>query len=382
MVADAFLPLNGLLVLDFSQFLAGPSAALRLADWGARVVKIERPDGGEAGRALYLSNLAFDGDSLLFHTINRNKESLAVNLKDPADLARVHDLVAQADVLIQSFRPGVMEKLGLDYAHVRELNPRLVYGSISGYGDAGPWRTKPGQDLLVQAMSGLTWLSGNRDDPPVAFGLSIVDTLAGCHLVQGLLALLVRRGVTGSGGLVEVSLMESALDLQFEVLTAHLNDGGSLPQRSAMGSAHPYLPAPYGIYPTADGFIAIAMNPIPRLADLLAIPELLACDDPEEWFARRDEIKASLAAHLRRETTQHWLAILEPADVWCADVHTWSHLLAHDGFKALDMLQPVRRGEAAFWTTRCPVRIDGQAVKSEVPAPRLGEHKPLLGDTP
>jgi CoA:oxalate CoA-transferase len=382
MISDVPLPLDGLLVLDFSQFLAGPSATLRLADWGARVIKIERPDGGEAGRALYLSNLTFDGDSLLFHTINRNKESLAANLKDPADMARVRDLVARADVLVHSFRPGVIAKLGLDYDHVREMNPRLVYGAVSGYGDAGPWRTKPGQDLLVQAMSGLTWLSGNRDDPPVAFGLSLIDTLAGCHLAQGILALLVRRGVTGRGGLVEVSLMESALDLQFEVLTAHLNDGGALPQRSASGSAHPYLPAPYGIYPTADGFIAIAMNPIPRLAELLDIPELQDCRDPQEWFTRRDEIKATLAAHLRRETTGHWLDILEPADVWCADVLTWPRLRAHGGFKALDMLQQVRRDGASFWTTRCPVRIDGQAVKSEVAAPRLGQHKPLFGDAP
>ena len=380
MPGDVTLPLDGLLVLDFSQFLAGPSAALRLADWGARVVKIERPDGGEAGRSLYLSNLTFDGDSLLFHTINRNKESLAVNLKDPADMERVRELVARADVLIQSFRPGVIEKLGLDYEHVRALNPRLVYGSVSGYGDAGPWRTKPGQDLLVQAMSGLTWLNGDADGPPVAFGLSIIDTLAGCHLAQGLLALLVRRGVTGRGGLVEVSLMESALDLQFEVLTAHLNDGGALPRRSASGSAHPYLPAPYGIYATADGFIAIAMNPIPRLAELLDVPALLACCDPEEWFARRDEIKATLADRLRGETTGHWLGILEPAGVWCADVMTWSRLLGHDGFKALDMVQRVYRGAQSFATTRCPVRIDGQTITSEVAAPRLDQHQPLFGD--
>src|SRR5437763_16683535 len=139
-----------------------------------------------------------------------------------------------------------------------------------------------------------SWLIVDLDVPPFAFGLSLVDTLAGFHLAQGILALLVRRGVTGRGGLVEVSLMESALDLQFEVLTAHLSDGGALPRRSASGSAHPYLPAPYGIYPTADGFIAIAMNPIPRLAELLDIPELRDCRDPEEWFTRRDDIKAML----------------------------------------------------------------------------------------
>src|ERR671918_292759 len=166
-------PLAGLLVLDFSQFLAGPSCALRLADMGARVVKIERPQGGDLGRRLYISNLEFEGDSTLFHSINRN-----------------------------------------------------------------------------------------ADQGPVPMGLAVADILAGAHLAQGILACLVRRGITGEGGLVEVSLLESVLDFQFEVLTTHLNDGGKVPQRSAINNAHAYLAAPYGIYATADGFLALAMTPI------------------------------------------------------------------------------------------------------------------------
>jgi len=382
MTDDTMLPLRGLLVLDFSQFLAGPSAALRLADWGARVIKVERLDGGEAGRGLRLSNLELDGDSLLFHTINRNKESLAVDLKDPADLEIVRGLVTKADVLIESFRPGVMEKLGLDYACVHDMNPRLVYASVSGYGTMGPWRGKPGQDLLVQALSGLMWLNGGRDHPPTAFGLSVVDTLAGCHLAQGILACLVRRGITGGGGLVEVSLLESALDLQFEVLTAYLNDGGKLPERSLTGSAHPYLPAPYGIYTTADGYIAVAMGSVPHLGELLDLPNLLAYTTDDSTYSQRDEIKAILARRLRTESTQYWLDILEPAGVWCASVFTWPRLLADDGFKAVDMLQQVRRGAESFATTRCPIRIDGAVLKSPRAAPRLGQHKPLPGDDP
>ena len=379
MAQDVVLPLDGLLVLDFSQFLAGPYAALRLADWGARVVKVERRHGGEAARKLRLSNLDLDGDSLLFHAINRNKESVAVDLKDPTDLERVRELVARADVLIQSFRPRVMTKLGLDYARVQELNPRLIYASVSGFGETGPWRDKPGQDLVVQALSGLPWLNGNRGQPPLAFGLSIIDTLAGCHLTQGILALLVRRGITGHGGQVDVSLMEAALDFQFEGLTTYLN-GGALPERSLLANGHPYLPAPYGIYPTVDGFIAIAMGAVPTLGELLGVPALTAYRDPDSWFIERDEIKATLAKHLCAETTAHWLAILEPADVWCADVYTWPRLLKHEGFKALDMLQRVSRDETSFITTRCPIRIDGTVMKSPVAAPRLGEHKPLFGD--
>src|SRR4051812_35173032 len=155
------LPLEGLLVVDLSQFLAGPYCALRLADLGARVIKIERPNGGDLCRQLYISNLELDGDSTLFHSINRNKQSYAADLKDPADMARIKKLITKADVFIQNFRPGIIERIGLGYEAVKEINPRIVYATVSGYGSAGPWRDKPGQDLLVQSMSGVAWLSGN-----------------------------------------------------------------------------------------------------------------------------------------------------------------------------------------------------------------------------
>jgi crotonobetainyl-CoA:carnitine CoA-transferase CaiB-like acyl-CoA transferase len=204
--------------------------------------------------------------------------------------------------------------------------------------------------------------------------LAVADIVAGAHLVQGILACLVRRGVTGEGGLVEVSLLESVLDLQFEVLTTHLNDGGRPPDRSRINNAHAYLAAPYGVYATADGFLAVAMTPIPRLGDLLGCPQLLAYDHPAGWFARRDEIKAILADHLRGRTTAEWLAILEPADVWCSDVLTWPRLLAHPAFAALGMTQAIRRrGGEPLLTTRCPIRVDGGILVAERGAPRLGE---------
>ncbi len=371
---EAQRPLAGLLVLDFSQFLAGPSAALRLADLGARVIKIERPDVGDLCRQLYISNLELDGDSTLFHSINRNKESFVADLKQPDHLATVRDLVARADVVIQSFRPGVMARIGLDYPAVRALNPRLVYGAITGYGDRGPWRDKPGQDLLAQSLSGLSWLSGDAGQGPVPMGLAVADMLAGAHLVQGLLACLVRRGTTGEGGLVEVSLLESVLDLQFEVLTTHLNDGGRQPKRSAVNNAHAYLAAPYGIYPTADGHLALAMTAIPQLGELIGCEALLAYDDAKRWFGERDAIKAILAEHLRGRTTAVWLAILEPADIWCADVFTWPRLRAHEGFQALGMTQVVSRANgASLETTRCPIRIDGGLLTSGRGAPAVGE---------
>lgn len=368
-------PLEHLLVLDFSQFLAGPWAATRLADLGARVIKIERPHTGDIGRQLYISNLALDGDSTLFHSINRNKQSYAADLKNPGDLARVRQLVARADVLIQNFRPGVMERIGLGAAACAALNPRLVYGVVTGYGPTGPWTGKPGQDLLAQALSGLVHLNGNADQPPLPFGLSVADLTASAHLVQGILAALVRRGTTGRGALVEVSLLESILDLQFEVTTTFLNDGGCAPQRSAVNNAHAYLGAPYGIYATADGHLALAMGSVPRLGELLELPALAAFIDPASWFAQRDAIKRLIADHLLTRPTRHWLDRLEPADYWCAEVLSWSRLWQTDAFRALDFEQTVVRDDGpALRTTRCPITIDGERLKSPRGAPRVGQH--------
>jgi crotonobetainyl-CoA:carnitine CoA-transferase CaiB-like acyl-CoA transferase len=359
-------PLHGLLVVDFSQFLAGPSCGLRLADLGARVIKIERPDGGDLCRRLYISNLELEGDSTLFHSINRNKESYCADLKVPADLERVRTLVARADVMIQNFRPGVIERLGLAYEDVRAFNPAIIYGTITGYGSEGPWRDKPGQDLLAQSLSGLTWLNGDADQGPVPVGIAVADIMAGAHLAQGILACLVRRGITGEGGLVETSLLESVLDFQFEVLTIHLNDGGKLPQRSKINNAHAYLAAPYGIYPTADGYLALSMQPIPPLGAILGCPALERFTDPQGWFDERDGIKRILADHLLTQTTAYWLSILEPAGFWCSDVLTWPRLLEHDAFKVLQMTQKVIRASgAAMETTRCPIRIDGALLTAE-----------------
>jgi crotonobetainyl-CoA:carnitine CoA-transferase CaiB-like acyl-CoA transferase len=372
-------PLDGLLVVDMSQFLSGPSASLRLADMGARVIKIERPDTGDLCRQLYISNLALDGDSTLFHSINRNKQSFTADLKSATDAQRVWKLIQRADVLIHNFRPGVIERLGFDYEAVRETNPSIVYAEITGYGKVGPWTKKPGQDLLVQALSGLPWLNGDADQPPVPFGLAVADLFAGAHLVQGILACLVRRGKSGYGGRVEVSLLESVLDLQFEVLTTYLNDGGKLPQRSAINNAHAYLGAPYGIYSTMNGYIALAMGSVTRLGELLKCPALAQFADPDSQFSCRDEIKAILVEHLQTGTTEQWLQILEVHDIWCANVLTWAQLFSHDAFKALNMVQTVSTSaEVDMQTTRCPIRIDGEVFLSKKGAPRLGEDTEAL----
>lgn len=379
MAAEA-LPLDGLIVVDMSQFLSGPYCSLRLLDLGARVIKVERPDGGDLSRRLYLSDTEIGGDSTIFHAINRGKESFAVDMKHDADLAALRELLARADVVIQNFRPGVIKRLGLDYESVSAINPRIVYGSITGYGNEGPWVSRPGQDLLAQARSGVMWLNGDESQGPVPFGLAVGDMLAGAALCQGLLAALVGRGVTGRGRHIETSLLEALIDFQFEVLTTHLNDGGRLPRRSDFRSAHAYLSAPYGVYPTLDGFLALAMTPIGKLADLLEIPALEPYRNaPATWFTERDPIKSIVARRLATASTAHWRSILEPADIWCAEVLTWPSLLDSEGFRVLDMLQTVTRDDdVSIRTTRSPLRVDGLRGRVDRAAPRIGQHSQAI----
>ena len=367
--------LEDIIVIDFSQFLSGPSAGLRLADMGARVIKIEKPITGDICRELYVSDVKLEGESTIFHAINRNKESYAADLKEPNDLEKVKTLLIEADILINNFRPGVMERLGLDYETVRKINPSIIYSEVNGYGEHGPWRNLPGQDLLLQSVSGLTWLSNNNDTTPTPMGVAVVDILAGAHLVQGILATLYQRSITGEGALVQVSMFESILDFQFEVLTCFYNDGNELPVRSSVNNGHAYIAAPYGIYKTTNGHLALAMGDIVQLGELLKCEELKKYSKPEDWFNKRDEIKKILADHLLGRRTESWLNILEPADIWCAKVLDYDALTEEEGYKVLDMELKVKTGNGLeITTTRCPIRVDGKLLLSGRGAPMLGEH--------
>ena len=376
-------PLEGFLVLDFSQFLAGPMAAMRLGDLGARVIKIERPPAGDIGRGLAFGGIVEDGDTLSFHITNRNKESYAADLKNSDDLAKVRDLVHKADVIVQNFRPGVMERLGLGYEDVKKLNPSVIYGSITGYGAEGPFSKRPGQDLLAQSISGLPWLNGSGDNPPMPVGIALADIITSIHLAHGITAALLKRERTGEGSLVETSLLESMLDLQFELISAHLNDSSVLVKRGAKHSAHAFLQAPYGTYPTANGYIALAMGSVPHLGTLIGLEVLNEYEDPESWWTHQAEITALLAEHLANNTTEHWLEVLDAADFWCAPVLTLPQLIAHDGFAAIAMNQEFSRTSRTgnpvnLKTTRAPVRFDGKPLRSSKGAPRVGEHTDVI----
>lgn len=370
------LPLKGLTVLEFSQYLSGPSAGLRLADLGARVIKIERPKTGDACRKLVIKNLWLDESSLLFHTINRNKESFTADLKNHDDREIIKKLITKVDVVMHNFRPGVMEKTGLDYASVKKLNEKIIYAEISGYGKKGPWKNKPGQDLLLQSISGLALTSGDKDHDPVPFGIAIADIICGTHLAQGILAALIRRQKKGVGAFIEVSLLESLLDFQFELLTTYFSSR-QMPQRSKLNNGHALLSAPYGIYPTAQGFIAIAMVPLSKLSTALECNELAKFGE-QDSFKKRDEIKETINKHLSTQPAGYWVGKLQQHDIWSTEVLNWLQMKNQEAYKVLEMEQTIGSKQNGFVTTRCPIRINGKKIVSEKPAPLLGEQNEKL----
>lgn len=382
-MSEPMRPLDGVLIVDFSQFLAGPMAAMRLGDLGARVIKVEKPVSGDIGRDLAFGGIRIDGDTLSFHITNRNKESYAANLKEGEDLRKVEKIISQADVLIQNFRPGVMERLGLGYDQVKEINPRIVYASVTGYGESGPWATRPGQDLLAQSISGLPWLNGSKDSPPIPVGIALADIITSIHLAHGVTAALLHREKTGQGSRVDTSLLESMIDLQFELLSAHLTDNSVKVNRGPRYSAHAFLQAPYGVYPTSDGYIALAMGSVTELGRLISLEDLTQFEAPDSWWEKQDEITALLARHLSGHSTDHWLELLDAADFWCAPVLTLPALVDHPGFSHIDATQKVSRAgadgsEVEVTTTRAPVRFNSLPLRQPTGAPRVGEHNENL----
>ncbi|TSD63855.1 CoA transferase [Inquilinus sp. KBS0705] len=366
------LPLKGITVLEFSQYLSGPCAGLRLADMGARIIKIERPEKGDAGRQFSISNLWVDESSLLFHTINRNKESFTADLKKADDIEFIKQLIKKADVITHNFRPGVMEALGLDYINVQKINPRIIYAEISGYGTKGPWKQKPGQDLLAQVISGLAYSSGNKHDNPIPFGLAMSDYLCGNQAVQGILAALIRRQKTGKGAFLELSLLETLLDFQFEFFTTYF-ETRQPHQRSEINNGHPLLSAPYGLYKTFDGYIAVAMMPIKKLNAVIQYEPLRKFEENES-FKKRDEIKSTLEQYFATYSTDVLLQKMQAHDLWVMPVLNWNQLLKSSTYQCLNMEQVIMAGDKEIKTTRCPIRFNGQYFLSDKSAPRLGEH--------
>ena len=250
----------------------------------------------------------------------------------------------------------------------------MIYGVVSGYSSSGTWAKKPGQDLLIQSLSGFNYLTGNADDDPTPSGLATSDIFTGVHLVQGIIAALINREKTGKGSLIEVSLLESTIDLQFEVITTYLNDGNKLPQRAQKGNAHAYVKAPYGVYKTLDGYISLAIVELFDLCEAMNI-ELPSKFKPKEaCFEYRNEIMEWLSGYLCKEKTSYWMDIFDRHDFACAPVYSYHDLLNHDGYMALKMDQQVETTDGiTMRTTRCPIRIDGERIFNRKSAPTPGE---------
>lgn len=369
---ESFGPLSGVVVLDFSQLAQGPYATQILGDLGADILKVEPPKG-EWMRHWSLANLYLNGQGVSYLCFNRNKRSIAIDLKQPEGIEVAKRLAAQADVVVENFRPGVMDRLGLGYEELAKINPRLVYCASSGFGQTGPYVKRPGQDLLTQAVAGIGFLNGRKDEPPVAMPVGIADLVASQHIVYAITAALYNREKTGRGQRVDVNLLNSLLAIIVQELAVYLN-GGGLPQRSASGIPSPFLGAPYGFYQTADGYIAIAMNPINKLAKLVGLQKYQNRSE-SQIMEGRDEIREEFAKGFLQRTTDEWLEILLSEDIWCAPVNDFADVEKDPQIAANEMI--VSWDQPHIGTVRStgiPVKFQGTPGEIRRPAPSIGEH--------
>jgi crotonobetainyl-CoA:carnitine CoA-transferase CaiB-like acyl-CoA transferase len=370
--------LDGIKILSFNHYLAGPLAAQTLADLGADVIAVE-PIEGAFQRNWAVANHFVAGDSVNHLATGRNKRSLAVDLKHPDGVAAVKKLVASADVVMENFRPGTMAKLGLGYDTLKALNPSLIYAVATGFGSDGPYKDRPGQDLLLQALSGLAMRTGRADGQPTAVGAVIVDQHAASLYAMSILAALFARTKTGKGQLVEVNLYQAAIDLQVEPLTAWLNGAPSPSSRAPAGIAAWFSPGPYGIHATADGHMAISMASPKALAAALDSDDLKQFGETDS-FSRREDITRFVAERLTQKPTAEWLPVLEAARIWHAPVQDYCDLQADPQLKHLGVFRAAEGARGAPITmVMHPARYDGQSPDIRlVPQPLGAQTREVL----
>jgi crotonobetainyl-CoA:carnitine CoA-transferase CaiB-like acyl-CoA transferase len=337
------------------------------------VIKIEPPGRGAWERNWAGADLYLNGVSAFFLLGNRNLRSVTVNLKSERGVEVAMKLAEKADVIIENYRPGVMERLGLGYEAVRKRNPRVVYGSGSGYGSDGPYSHLPGQDLLLQAISGLGANTGTETGGPTVAAAAVVDQHSASLLAMGLLGALVHRERTGEGQRVELVMMHAALDLQIEPVVYHLN--GATLRRPRAPVADTFHSVPYGFYATADGHLAVSMTPIKVLSAVLGQPpELAPYQDPDIAFTRRDEIRDALEPFFKQKTTAAWLEVLRGHDIWCAPVNSLADTFDDPAVRHLDLVLEFEHPRAGrVRVLKHPVRYSsGEAALRRLP-PELGE---------
>lgn len=365
--------LQDVTVLDFSHLLQGPFATQLLGDMGARIIKVERPGQGDLFRTMTFKNRWVGGtESPNFLAWNRNKRSLAIDLKALEAKAALYKIAEKADVVIQNFRPGVMERLGLGYEDFRKINPRIIYCSASGYGDSGPYLSRPGQDMLIQGLSGLAAATGRGDGPPVPVGAGFADQIGALNIVYGILSALYWRERSGEGQEIKVDLLSALLQHQNQELVWAMNFNENL-ERPNSSIGHPGMDAPFGLYPAKDGWISIAMSPFRKLVGVLNAPGLLVYDDPEQLFAKRDEIWEKIADETRKWARTDLLEALLAQDIWCGEIK--NHL------EAVDDPQVRHRGIVTSYrhATAGDVKVIGPVVQMSATPPAIDRPAPVVG---
>jgi crotonobetainyl-CoA:carnitine CoA-transferase CaiB-like acyl-CoA transferase len=365
--------LEGYRVLDCSIAMAGPFAAQRLGDLGADVVKIE-PVTGEWQRHAAAGGARGSRINVSFLSLNRNKRSVAVDLKSEEGKKVLLRLVETADVFLQNYRPGVAERLGVDYDTLSKVNPALVYVSMSGYGEDGPDRNLPGQDLLLQAKSGAMLSTGRHGEPPQPAGQYLVDAITASTAFEGALAALLHRERTGEGQLVQVNMLDAITTLQMQELSVY-TVGGVAQRRGAEPHAHVYIRAPYGTFRTADGFLVLAMPDLPTLGKVIGEDSFLDMDSEVHGWTHRDQIHARTAERLVTRTTAEWLDDLSAAGIWAGPVHDYEALVndpqvVHNG----TFVEYDHPTEGRVKTPGFPYRFSRTPARVVRGAPLVGEH--------
>ena len=364
--------LDGIRVLDFTQMMLGPFATQVLADLGADVIKVERPQVGEWERGLEFAGRLIGTDSAAFVAMNRNKRSVAIDLKGKGARDALLRLAATCDVVVENFRPGVMERLGLGYEDFRAVRPDIIYCSGSGWGQRTKYaqENRPGQDLLIQAATGLALNTGAAGDPPTAAGTSICDATGALTLANGILAALLARYRHGVGQRVEVDLFHATMAILTQEISAMVNLGLDF-SRSEAGIAQPWLSAPFGIYRTADGWIAIAMGSLSAVAEVFDAPDVAAMDS----WTDRDAIKRRLDALTPARPTEGWLQPLLAAGLWAAPVRTMKEAaeeLAADGSPLIVDVE--HTSGRPLQLVGCPITLSETPWRQRLRPPAVGEH--------
>ncbi|ACL63196.1 CaiB/BaiF CoA transferase family protein [Methylobacterium nodulans] len=371
-------PLRNVTVLDFTQMMMGPVATQLLGDLGAVVIKVERPVNGEWERSYMPRGRRLHGESPYFLAMNRNKLAVTADLNDEADRSFLFDLVKSCDVVVENFRPGVMDKLGFGYDDLVKHNPRLVYASGSGFGAEGPLVKRPGQDMLLQSMSGLAANSGPGNGPPVPVAAPILDASTGFLLSFAIASAVLDARENGTPRQIEASLLGTSLMIQCQEALVSMNTDLTW-ERSSSGIAAPWTDAPYGVYQTRDGFMAMSMTPRAKLAEIFALdPSLVACTD-DEWFLRRDEINAILVEKLRTRTSDEWIAELTEKGMWVAPVQSVAEMVRHPQVEANGYVEAIDApGGKQVQAVGLPFRISGVHGANRLPVPTIGQHDAVV----